>query len=244
MKVWTKRRRAAHRALLCSVTGGLAWLCCAQVFAAPSSDWESPQRIRDAAADHAKSVLGGAGDVTVEVVSVDDRLRLPRCDGPLAVASPRTLDMRGGTLTVSCASPTSWRLFVPVRVAVETSVVVARRNISRGETLSAADLAVVTRRSSSLPYDYLTRIDQAVGLTVRRPLSEAAVVVPAALDRPELVARGSLVTLIARRGGIEVKSEGLAVQSAGLNERVRIRSRGGRIVEGLVEGESLVRVGP
>lgn len=222
---------------------GLLWLAGATAHGATPERWHPPDGVRAAAESFARAQLGAAGDIEVEVVSVDERLKLPRCAAPLETSSQRPLDMRGGTVTVSCPGTPSWRLFVPVRVSVATPVVVTRRNIPRGDVLAAADLRVVTLRSSALPYEYLSRIEDAVGLTVRRPLSEAAVVVPAALERPTLVARGSLVTLVARSGGIEVKSQGLAVQSAGRNERVRIQSRSGRIVEGTVEAANLVRVG-
>lgn len=237
------RSNACARALLAIPVAGAASLVFAAAGAATPSVWQSPDSVRAAAAAFARAELRAAGDIAVEVVSVDDRLKLPQCSAPLTGSSQRPLDMRGGTVTVSCSGTPSWRLFVPVRVSVATPVVVMRRNISRGEVISADDLRIVTQRSSTLPYEYLSRIEDAVGLTVRRPISEAAVVVPAALDRPTVVARGSLVTVVARLGGIEVKSQGLAVQAAGLNERVRVQSQSGRIVEGTVEARNLVRVG-
>jgi len=210
---------------------------------ATPQNWQAPESIRAAATEFALRQVGAAGNVVVEAVAVDERLRLPHCSAPLTAQAKRPLSGGSGTVAVSCPGPSSWRLFVPVRLSVETPVVVTRRNIQRGDILSPADLTVVVKRSSSLPYEYLSRIEDAVGLTVRRPISEASVVVPAALQRPEVVARGALVTVVARIGGIEVKSDGLAVQSAGLNQRVRVQTQSGRVVEGFVESPNLVRVG-
>jgi flagella basal body P-ring formation protein FlgA len=67
--------------------------------------------------------------------------------------------------------------------------------------------------------------------------------VPAALERPEVVARGALVTVIAGVGSVTVKSDGVALESARLGQRLRVRSASGRIVEGTAEAPGQVRVG-
>jgi flagella basal body P-ring formation protein FlgA len=78
---------------------------------------------------------------------------------------------------------------------------------------------------------------------VRRSQAAGAVLVPAALESPEVVKRGALVTVIASEGPITVKSEGVAIDSARLNERVKVRSASGRVIEGTAEGPGQVRVG-
>lgn len=230
-------RGAAYAAIV------LAQLTLSAAWSAPPINWQTPESIRGAAEAFALQQTGAAANVIVEAIAVDERVRLPLCGQPLVANSTRALNNGSGTVTVSCPGPSSWRLFVPVRVSIETPVVVTRRNIQRGDILSEADLGIVVRRSSSLPYEYLSRIEDAVGLTVRRPISEANVVVPAALQRPKVVARGALVTVVARTGGIVVKSDGLAVQGGGLNERIRVQTQSGRIVEGVIESADLVRVG-
>ena len=57
-----------------------------------------------------------------------------------------------------------WRLFVPVRARNDVAVLVLARNVQPGEVLTAADVAVARRSSTSLPYDYLSDGAQAVGL--------------------------------------------------------------------------------
>jgi flagella basal body P-ring formation protein FlgA len=69
------------------------------------------------------------------------------------------------------------------------------------------------------------------------------VLVPAALDRPALVERGGLVTLVSGTGSVAVRSEGVALEPARLGDRIRVRSQSGRIVEGVVEASGEIRVG-
>ena len=209
--------------------------------AATPAQWQSPASIRLAAEGFAARQYAGHAAVVVEAVSVDERLKLPSCAAPLDTDSQHSFSQGSGTVVVSC--PGRWRLFVPVRVSMQISVVVASRDLMRGATLSRGDLELATRRSSSLPKEYLSRLDAALGSTLKRSLTAGSVLVPGALDRPRVVTRGGLVSLVSRRGGIAVKSEGLALQHAGLNDRVRVKTQSGRIVEGVVEADHLVRVG-
>jgi flagellar basal body P-ring formation protein FlgA len=211
--------------------------------ATATSAWQDPETIREAAATFARSWLGDRTGVVIEAVAVDDRLRLPQCSQPLSTSVQRALTQGGGTVVVSCGGVEPWRLFVPVRASEQIDVVVVKRGVQRGDVLTATDLDLEARRSSTLPYGYIAQLDEAVGLTVRRTLAAGSVLVPAALEHPRIVERGALVTLTARRGGIVVKSEGVALHAAARNERVRVRTAAGRIVEGVVESADEVRVG-
>src|SRR5690606_24106863 len=122
-------------------------------------------------------------------------------------------------------------------------VLVARRALHRNDVLAAEDLAIVERPAASLPYEYLTSIEDAVGTTLRRSLPEGTVVVPAAVDKPSVVERGARVTVIAGAGAVQVRAEGVALHRAGLGERVRVETASGRIVEGRAEAPDVVRVG-
>ena len=148
-----------------------------------------------------------------------------------------------GTVAVSCAGPEGWRLFVPVRVEKQVTVVVAGRNLAAGEILTAADIEVHTQSSTSLPYDFLGDPAQAIGLTVRRGVPAGALLGAAALEHPTLIERGALVTLVSGSGPVRVNSEGVALEAARVKQRVRVRSASGRVVEGVVEASGEVRVG-
>jgi flagella basal body P-ring formation protein FlgA len=78
---------------------------------------------------------------------------------------------------------------------------------------------------------------------MRRTQPAGAVVTAAALAAPEVVRRGELVTLTSGNGAIDVKSEGIALEPARLNQRLKVRSASGRVIEGTAEGPGRVRVG-
>jgi flagella basal body P-ring formation protein FlgA len=225
-----RTRRAAAVGILTFFAGALT---------VRAAGWQPPESIREAA--RAAALTSGAHEV--EAVAVDDRLKMPECGSALETSIQRVIQRGQGTVAVSCAGPEPWRLFVPVRVTEQMSVLVLKRNVQAGEVLAAADVEVRQQSAASLPYDYLSKPDQAVGQSVRRSQPAGAVVLAATLEQPVGVERGALVTLVAAHGGVTVRAEGVALEPARLKGRVRVRSASGRIVEGLVEAPGQVRVG-
>lgn len=232
--------RAAGRA---ASAGFLTAMLATLTLAASAAEWQTPQSIRDAATAAVRDVLGAASTAVVEPAGIDDRLKLPACTRTLDARIEQPLRQGRGVVAVSCTSGEPWRLFVPVRVVEQIAAVVTTRAVQPGQVLTAADVKTDTRASTTLPYEYLTAVEQAVGNTVRRTLPAGTVIVPAALDRPEVVTRGATVTLVSKAGSVLVRSEGVALQPARVNERIRVRSRSGRIVEGVVEASGEIRVG-
>ncbi len=208
------------------------------------AQWQSPQSIRSAAERYVHRILAGQSDVLIEVRGVDERLKLPACSQPLEAYAERSLRNGQGSVSVVCSGDPEWRLFVPVRASHAIAVVVATSSLMRGQRLSNAHVNLQPRQTTTLPFDYLTRMEDVVGLTLRRSVSAGTVLVPAALDRPKLVQRGALVTLVAGQRGIIVKADGTALEDATLGERVTVRTQVGRVVEGVVEAPNRVRVGP
>jgi flagella basal body P-ring formation protein FlgA len=202
-------------------------------------DWQSPDSIRAAA--RTAAMQNGASDV--EAVAVDERLKLPACGDALKTEMQRVIQRGSGTVTVSCQGPEPWRLFVPVRAVEQSSVVVLRRSVQPGQVLTADDLEVRHAAAASLPLDYVGKAELAVGQTLRRTQPAGAMLLAGALEQPQGVERGALVTLIAANAAIEVKAEGVALEPGRLKERVRVRTASGRVVEGLVEAPGQVRVG-
>ena len=210
---------------------------------ARAAEWQPPESIRDAARALALRSLSGSETVQIDAVGVDERLRLPACGEPLTAAVEQAFARGRGTVAVACAGPQAWRLFVPVRTSRNVPVVVLRRAVRRGQVVTEADVALETRSSAALPYDYLLDLEDAVGLTVKRTVSAGTVLVPAALERARLIERGAVVTLVSAAGPVQVKSQGIAVEPAGADQRVRVRTASGRIVEGTVTANGDVQVG-
>ncbi len=219
------------------VPAGSAWA---------ASGWETAEHIRATAVDWVQAQ--SAAGVTAEARPLDSRLRLPRCEAPLSAASNSTPARGGWSVAVSCLAAVGsnplWTVHVPVQVSELRTVVVLSRAVPPGQVLAAADLSLRKLDVSTLGYGYLEQLEQAQGQTLRRPFAAGSVLTPEALVSIKLVRRGGLVTLLSQSGGLQVRSQGKALQDGSSGERITVENTAShRVVQGLVRDGGTVEVG-
>jgi len=196
-------------------------LVAAPAMAAPQ--WQPVQDIRTAAL----SLLGA--DAQGEAI-VADAMRLPACSQPLAAQATANT-----TVEVSCPDAGGWRLFVPVKVRREQSVLVLTRGIAAGEVITAADISTARRDAARIAGAVLADPGQAVGRVARRPLQAGSLIAAPDLVAQRLIKRGDSVALVSRLGSVEVRVAGRALGDAGQDERVSVENLASRkIVQGTV----------
>jgi flagella basal body P-ring formation protein FlgA len=79
---------------------------------------------------------------------------------------------------------------------------------------------------------------------LKRPLQPCSVLMADAFSADVLVRRGQQVTLVTAVGGIEVRASGAAMSEGGVRDRIRVQNLSSlKVVEGVVESASLVRIG-
>ena len=202
--------------------------------------------IRAAAEAAVRGVLDPAlTGVELEATAIDARLRLPACGGKLDTFAhaPRTGQSRV-TVRVSCPAP-AWTLNVPVEVRRSHAVLVMRRAVARGETLVAGDVISQTRVLPGLASPFVARIEDLGNRLTRRPIPAGTALPADALEAALLIKRGQQVTLVAQTEGFEVRAPGKAMADASARQRVRVQNLNSlKIVEGLAETDSVVRVSP
>ena len=231
---------AALLALLCSLTAR------AQAPMAVQESLQPVAAIRAAAEAGARQVIDSAlKDVKLSTVSLDPRLRLAACARKLDTFAnaPRGSQSRL-TVRVSCPSP-AWTLNVPVEMRRSHPVLVLRRAVGRGETLTAADVTVNHRELAGLSSPFVARPEDLAGRLTRRPLPEGTALTADSLSTALLIKRGQQVTLVAQSSGFEVRAPGKAMADAAANQRVRVQNLNSlKIIEGTAETEGVVRVHP
>lgn len=213
-------------------------LLCAQAAPVCASGYEPVERIAAAA------VAAVAPDADVQPgvraeAAIDQGLRMPECTQGLSAHVGNR-----GVAEVACAGPMAWRLFVPVKVSRLGDTLVLTRPLAAGQTLTADLLRVETRDQAGLAAGALERPEQAIGRVSARALSAGSALLASDLRSPRLVKRGDQVTLIARRGGLEVRSLGRALADAGEAEQVNVEnSSSRRQVRGVVNARGEVEIG-
>jgi flagella basal body P-ring formation protein FlgA len=226
---------------------GAASLClCGVLGTSGAAEVEPHERILQTAQGflEAASTARHTGRVEISVGPVDPRLRLQRCSSaPEAFEPPGGRSLGRTTVGVRCAGPRPWTLYVPAEIAVYGPTLVAARALQRGEELGAADVRVVEQDLGSLPPGSLSVATEAVGKRLKRSIAAGTPVTSSMLKVTQLVRRGQAVVLLAKAGGVQVRSAGKALDSAAKGERVRVEnSTSGRVVEGIVVAEGVVQV--
>ncbi|HVY82358.1 MAG TPA: flagellar basal body P-ring formation chaperone FlgA [Steroidobacteraceae bacterium] len=188
----------------------------------------------------------GRSAVTVNVGTLDSRLRLAACPAPLKVSLPSGATFRDRmTVAVSCAASSSWTVYVPITLETQTPVLVLRRAANRGARLTADDVEIQTRVVPGTGASYLTDVAELSGRTLKRPLGAGAALTVEAMMDDLIVKRGQHVTLLAAAGGLEVRAAGVALSDAAAQGRVKVQNTSSnRIVEGVVESPDVIRITP
>jgi flagella basal body P-ring formation protein FlgA len=181
----------------------------------------------------------------VTAARLDERLRLNECDAPLEAFSQNP-GASGARITVGvrCSSPQMWTLYVPVSVEVEVAVLVLRRPLARRARVMMADVEPQTRLLPGSGTQFISDFANLQGHRLKRSLPVGTALTVDMLTPDLLVRRGQQVTVLAASGPVEIRAQGLALNDAAAAERVRVQNVTSlKIVEGVVESDSVVRVG-
>lgn len=232
------------------LTLALVAVACASALPANSAQaetgrWQSIESIATKAQAHARASLSHP-DLKVEatVASLDSRLKLARCDQPLQAFTPPNTELKKNlVIGVSCRGSSPWKVYVPVKLTARRQVLVTSRPLSRGATLSAADVRLEEKDITVARGAYLTDVTQLDGKILRRTVPEGRLVTADLLNEEDIIKRGQRVTLLVERSGFMVQMAGTALSNGTINERIRVENNSSqRTVEGIVRSPQLVEV--
>jgi flagella basal body P-ring formation protein FlgA len=181
----------------------------------------------------------------VAAAPLDPRLRLTPCAEPLEAFSSHTGNLTPRmTVGVRCTAPASWTVYVPVTIETEVPVLVLRHALARRARVTLADVEPQVRRLPGTASMFVTDIASLQGHHLKRALPAGSALTVDALAPDILVRRGQQVTLIAETGGVQIRAQGQALSDGAARDRIRVQNVTSlKIVEGVVESDSVVRVG-
>lgn len=185
----------------------------------------------------ALSIDGGAPAIAVE----------PELTGDVAVID-LSYDARSRRLQARLAVPGSATLQLkPVRITgqlVETvDVVVPRRAIARGETLTKSDVVVERRARDGQPGDMIADARGAVDKVARRALMAGAPLRNGDVQREEIVGKGDIVTIVYESPGLLISMRGRASEAGAMGDVVNVSNpQSKRVLQGTVSGPGRVTV--
>lgn len=103
-------------------------------------------------------------------------------------------------------------------------VVCITRNLKRGEIIEDDDLYLARKNISHLSPRILTDMSKVVGLMVKHNVREDACLKEWMLERPPIVRKGDMVTILAESDELRLTVPGMVLEKGYLGERVRVRN--------------------
>jgi len=163
-------------------------------------------------------------EIHVEVPSLNPRLQLPACSA--LHVEPRGNRLYGRVpVAVSCSAPQQWSIFQTATVSAEQQVVVTRGPLARGQRLSGEQLTTEFRDLSRLRDLHYTRVDDLVGMELKRPLAAGSVLYTTMLRTPLAIRRGDKVAIVATRGSVRISVPGESLENGKTGEQIKVRNR-------------------
>ncbi len=147
------------------------------------------------------------------------------------------------TIEAPAHSPAATRVHVSGRVVSTIEVPVLARPIGRGDIIAARDLVWTRVRQDAVRRDMLVDADHIIGLTPRHELSAGQMVGATDLQKPIVVTRGSLVTMVLQTGSMSLSAQGRAVEEGSVGDVIRvINTHSNLTVEGKITAPNIVTV--
>ena len=103
-------------------------------------------------------------------------------------------------------------------------VVCAARNLKRGEAITKDDVYVTRKNISHLKPNYLTAMNQAIGLMAKHNVKADACIKDWMLKKMPVVDRGDLVTILAESAGLRLTVPGRVLMKGYDGELVKVKN--------------------
>lgn len=198
-----------------------------------------------AAADTVDAVVRAQLADQVPAGHAIDAVHLPRAMAtldvdPAAVVVELPRALRAGRVSVKVSVPGASTAFVPVTVLAVSTVALARRAITAGETIGRGDVDLVERPASAA----IASPDIVIGARASRTISRDAVIGTRDVVLPPPLARGTRVSIEVRRGAVTVRGSGVLELAARVGQPATARLAATKqVVHGTLVGSSTVVVG-
>lgn len=173
-----------------------------------------------------KLVKQFGADLRVEyAITALDSQPLAECPAPLAL-SAKDAGQLTSRISVQVNCPGGWSIYVPIDLAIYRPVVIALKPLAPGSTIDESDVQLAEIDITQLLGQYLTSLDEAVGMSAKRSIMQGRPLISQQLVPPLLIHRGDSVVINAASGGISVKSTGTALTDGRRGEQIRIKNQG------------------
>jgi flagella basal body P-ring formation protein FlgA len=186
--------------------------------------------------------LGSGAHIDYSTSGIAANATSQSCATPLAIsARDQTQTLNRVTLLVACGN--DWSMYVPIDLDVHLPIVITNKPLANGAVIGADDVELSSFDVSDLTGTYLTTLDDAIGMGVKRSIAPGRPVLSQQLEQPLIIHRGDAVVINAEAGMLAVKMTGTALNDGRRGEQIRIKNQAtSRVVDARVTGPGEVAV--
>ncbi|CAM3040093.1 flagellar basal body P-ring formation chaperone FlgA [Legionella worsleiensis] len=186
------------------------------------------------------------GKIQVQADQLDSRLNLRACaDERLEIFNPyQTPLLHTTTMGIKCMEEDNhWTLYVPIKVSVLKTVLVAKRALVKGSRINNDDIYSLEMDAQKLKHGYFTNKKELLGLICKQDISPDSPLNNFNIELAKLVHRGDHVTIFATNDLLTVSMSGVAVDEGVLGDSIRVKNLSSkRVIEARITGEKKVTV--
>jgi len=173
----------------------------------------------------------------VQLLQLERWQRLPSCATGVEVGLSAMSHNGKLPLVVSCPDSDNWQHRLNVKVDFTLPVLVAARDVSRGERLS--QLRTDDVAFTSVKPGFLQAADKLDGYVASRKIIAGTVINEDLVKKAGVLRRGQPVTIVAQSDTVLLRTTGVAMENGRVNDIIRIQKDNGRTIRCRVinEGE-------
>jgi flagella basal body P-ring formation protein FlgA len=162
-----------------------------------------------------------------EIQAYPEKLRIPQGELSIGVIPPsngRYLGRVSFLLDLRVDGVPARKVRVRGRVEVYRTVASAARSLAKGHVLRPEDITLSRRPLSRLRGNVLDRLEDAVGMALKRSVRPGQIMTDRMLTPPVAVCRGDRITIIAQSPTLSISAPGEARQDGSVGDFVRVRN--------------------
>lgn len=123
------------------------------------------------------------------------------------------------------------------------SIPVLSGSLKNGDVISSADIDYIDVLQRDVQRDYVINAETMIGMTPRRMVMAGKPVRDLELENPQIINRGSSITLIYKDGAMTLSARGKSMQNGAKGDLIRVvNMSSNRTMEGIVTAENEVTV--
>ena len=188
---------------------------------------------------------GADPEMTLKLSNRSIQLHIPSSSEAIVEVTNASFDQRTKRFSAHVSTPGSKAIRVTGRMQKMLNVPVLNRRILKNELIMPEDIIWIKSPSKRVQNDIILHADDLIGKSPKRGLRASALIRSSEVQRPILVVKGSLVTMVLKTPLMVLTSQGRAVDPGANGDVIRItNTQSKKVVQAVVTAAGVASITP